>query len=52
MNVDVDQLIATTESWLKEMEGNGEVARGVVLLCALQLFKEQKAKEEGAADGN
>ena len=46
MNVDIDSLIETAEEWLAELEDSGEVWKGLVLICAIKLFKEQKAKEE------
>lgn len=49
MNVDIDFLIETAEAWIKELEGSGQVEKGIVLLCAVKLFKEQKAKEEQEA---
>jgi hypothetical protein len=45
MNVEIDYLIETTEKLLKRFEGTGEIDLGVVLLCALQLFKKEKIKE-------
>lgn len=47
MNVDIDSLIETTEEWIKELGGSGEIDKGIVLLCALQMFKEYKKNEEG-----
>ena len=46
MNVEIDYLIETTEKLLKRFEGSGEVELEIVLLCALQLFKNEKASEE------
>ena len=46
MNVEIDYLIKTTEKLLKRFEGSGEVELGIVLLCALQLFENEKASEE------
>ena len=46
MNVEIDYLVETTEKLLKRFEGSGEVKLGIVLLCALQLFKNEKAREE------
>ena len=45
MNVEIDYLIETTENLLKRFKGSGEVDLGIVLLCALQLFKKEKEKE-------
>lgn len=47
MNVEIDYLIETTERQLKRFEGSGEVDLGIVLLCALQLFKKEKEAEVG-----
>ena len=47
IDIDIDLLIETTESWIEELKGTGEVAKGIVLLCALKLFKEQKERERG-----
>ena len=46
MNVEIDYLVETTEKLLKRFEGSGEVELGIVLLCALKLFKNEKAREE------
>lgn len=46
MNVEIDYLIETTEKLLKRFEGSGEVELGIVLLCALQLFENEKTSEE------
>jgi hypothetical protein len=45
MEVEIDYLIETTEKLLKRFEGTGEVDLGIVLLCALQLFKKEKINE-------
>ena len=45
MKVDIDNLIKTTEKLLKRFEGTGEIDLGVVLLCALELFKKEKINE-------
>lgn len=45
MNVEIDYLIETTENLLKRFKGSGEVDLGIVLLCALQLFKKEKEAE-------
>ena len=45
MNVDVDYLIETTDKLLKRFEGSGEIELGIVLLCALELFKKEKESE-------
>ena len=45
MNVEIDYLIETTEKLLKRFEGSGEVELGIVLLCALKLFENEKASE-------
>ena len=45
MNVDVDYLIETTDKLLKRFEGSGEIELGIVLLCALGLFKKEKESE-------
>lgn len=45
MNVEIDYLVETTEKLLKRFEGSGEVELGIVLLCALQLFENEKARE-------
>ena len=42
MEVNVDYLIETTEKLLKRLEGTGDVESGIVLLCALELFKKEK----------
>lgn len=42
MNVDIDYLIETTEKLLKRLEGCGEMELGIVLLCALEMFKKEK----------
>lgn len=42
MEVDIDYLIEATEKQLKRFEGSGEIDLGMVLLCALQLFKKEK----------
>ena len=42
MNVDIDYLIETTEKLLKRLEGCGEMELGIILLCALELFKKEK----------
>lgn len=42
MNVDIDYLIETTEKLLKRLEGRGEMELGIVLLCALEMFKKEK----------
>ena len=47
MEVEIDYLIEVTEKMLKRFEGSGEVELGIVLLCALQLFKKEKEKEGG-----
>jgi hypothetical protein len=46
MNVDIYYLIETTERILKQIEGKGEVELGIVLLCALKLFKKEREEEE------
>ena len=45
MNVNVDYLIETTDKLLKRLEGSGEMELGIVLLCALELFKKEKESE-------
>ena len=45
MNVEIDYLIETTEKLLKRFDGSGELEIGIVLLCALELFKKDKAEE-------
>jgi hypothetical protein len=45
MEVDIDFLIETTEEQLERFKGSGEVGLGVVLLCALELFKKEKESE-------
>ena len=49
MNVDIDSLIETAEEWLSELEDSGEVWKGLVLICAIKLFKEQREKKRKAA---
>ena len=44
MNVDIDYLIETTEKLQKRLEGHGEMELGIVLLCALELFKKEKER--------
>jgi hypothetical protein len=46
MNVEIDYLIETTERLLKRFEGSGELDIGIVLLCALELFKKEKERED------
>lgn len=46
MEVEIDYLIETTEKQIKRLEGSGEMDLGIVLLCALQLFKKEKEKEQ------
>lgn len=48
MNVEIDCLIDTCEKQLKSLEGSGKFELGVVLMCALKLFKREKENEEGA----
>ena len=43
MNVDIDYLIETAEKLLKRFKGSGELEIGIVLLCALEMFKKEKA---------
>lgn len=50
MNVEIDYLIDTCEKQLKLLEGSGKVELGIVLLCALQLFKCEKQNEERGAN--
>lgn len=45
MNVEIDYLIETTKKLLKRFEGSGEMELGIVLLCALELFKKEKESE-------
>jgi hypothetical protein len=45
MNVEIDYLIETTEQLIKRFEGSGEIEIGIVLLCALELFKKEKERE-------
>lgn len=45
MNVDIDYLIEATEEQLERFKGSEEVGLGVVLLCALELFKKEKESE-------
>ena len=45
MNIDIDSLIETAEEWLAELKDSGEVWKGLVLICAIKLFKEQREKE-------
>lgn len=45
MEVDIDYLIETTEKQLERFKGSGEVDLGIVLLCALKLFKKEKESE-------
>lgn len=45
MNVEIDYLIETTEQLIKRFEGSGELEIGIVLLCALELFKKEKERE-------
>ena len=45
MDVEIDYLIEKTEQLLKRYKGSGEVELGIVLLCALQLFKKEKESE-------
>lgn len=45
MNVEIDYLIEATEKLLKRFEGSGEIELGIVLLCALKLFKKEKESE-------
>ena len=45
MKVDIDYLIKTTEKLLKRFEGTSNVDLGIVLLCALELFKKEKINE-------
>lgn len=45
MEVEIDYLIETTENLIKRFEGSGEMELGIVLLCALQLFKKEKENE-------
>ena len=49
MNVEIDYLIDTCEKQLKLIEGSGKVDLGIVLICALQLFKREKENEKGGA---
>jgi hypothetical protein len=49
MNVEIDYLIDTCEKQLKALEGSGKVDLGIVLMCALKLFKREKENEEGGA---
>ncbi|MBQ6457361.1 MAG: hypothetical protein IJJ51_00985 [Kiritimatiellae bacterium] len=46
MNVEIDYLIYTCEKQLKLLEGSGKVELGIVLLCALILFKREKENGE------
>ena len=46
MNVEIDYLIETTEKLLKRVDGSGELEIGIVLLCALELFKKYKEKDD------
>lgn len=48
MNVEIDYLIEATEKMLKRFEGSGEIDLGIVLLCALPLFRKEKESQEGA----
>lgn len=43
--VDIDYLIKTTEKLLKRLGARGEMELGIVLLCALELFKKEKESE-------
>ena len=45
MKVDIDNLIKTTEKLLKRFECTDETELGIVLLCALELFKKEKINE-------
>lgn len=47
MSVEIDYLIDTCEKQLKLLEGSGKVELGIVLMCALKLFKREKENEEG-----
>lgn len=48
MNVELDYLIDTCEKQIKILEGSGKVELGIVLICALKLFKREKENEEMA----
>ena len=50
VKVEIDRLIEIAEEQIKKLEGSGEVELGIVLLCALQLFKKEKALQEGGAE--
>lgn len=45
MNVEIDYLIETTERLIKRFEGSRELEIGIVLFCALELFKKEKERE-------
>lgn len=47
MEVKIEYLIETTEKLLKRLEGADEidVDLGIVLLCALELFRKEKINE-------
>lgn len=45
MNVEIDYLIEATENLLKRFRDSKEVALSIVLLCALELFKKEKERE-------
>ncbi|MBR4615224.1 MAG: hypothetical protein IKO55_06425 [Kiritimatiellae bacterium] len=46
MNIEIDYLIDTCEKQLKLLEGSGKVELGIVLMCALKLFKREKENGE------
>lgn len=46
MNVEIDYLIDACEKQIKLLEGSGKVELGIVLMCALKLFKQEKENEK------
>ena len=46
MNVEIDYLIETTERLIKRFKDSRELEIGIVLLCALELFKKEKEREK------
>lgn len=50
MEVDIDYLIEATEKELKKLEGSGKLDLGIILLCALDLFKKEKESGDQNAD--
>ena len=46
MNVEINYLIEATEKMLKRFEGSGELEIGIVLLCALELFKKYQEQDD------